>query len=71
MNNQVERRPVADSECTHSKQMQDMFGHVRCMISFGDVVARAADSDILVILLLHLHEVNSNIWMEVETEGRY
>ena len=36
----------------------------------GDIVVRAADTDILVILLHHLHRVASNIRMDVGILGR-
>lgn len=43
---------------------------VNSMSSFGDIVVRASDTVILVILLYHLQRVNSNIWMEVGKERR-
>lgn len=36
----------------------------------SDIVVKAGDTDILVILLHNLHRVNSNIWMNVGTSGR-
>ena len=35
-----------------------------------DIVIRGSDTDILALLLCHLHRVNSNVWMEVGTRGR-
>jgi len=36
----------------------------------GDIVVRATDTDILVILLHHCHKVSMNVWMDVGTSGR-
>lgn len=35
----------------------------------GDIVFRASDNDILVLLLHHLHRVTSTVWMEVGTSS--
>ena len=36
----------------------------------GDIVIRASDTDILVLLLYHVHRVSSTVWMEVGTRGQ-
>lgn len=36
----------------------------------GDIVVRASDTDILVLLLHHVHRVSSTVWMEVGTRGQ-
>ena len=36
----------------------------------GDIMIRGSDTDILVLLLHHLHRVKSNVWMEVGTRSR-
>ena len=36
----------------------------------GDIIIRASDTDILVILLHHVHRVTATVWMEVRTSGQ-
>lgn len=36
----------------------------------GDIVVRASDTDILVLLLHHIHRITVTVWMEVGTKGQ-
>ena len=72
LNGKVEKQPIAHLECNHPGAdtrlclyMVDADGDMHS----GDIVVRAADTDILVILLHHLHRVTSNVWMDVGTSG--
>ena len=73
VNGRVEKQSIARLECSHPEadtrlciHMVDADGDMHS----GDIVVRAADTDILVILLHHLHRVTSNVWMDVGTSER-
>jgi len=74
VNDRVERQLVARLNCNHPEadtrlclHMIDADAH---MPTGGDIVVRATDTDVLVMLLHHLHRVGANVWMEVGTSGR-
>lgn len=69
----MEKQSITHLNCNHPEADTRVCLHVidadRDMPN-GDIVVRATDTDILVILLHHLHRVTSDVWMDVGTTGR-
>ena len=73
INGRVHRQPVAHLNCNHTEADTKLCLHMveaDSDMPGGDIVVRATDTDILVILLHHLHKVTSKILMDVGTSGR-
>ena len=70
----VDVTPVPRLECNHPEADTRICLHAIDAVSRsqqpGDIVVRATDTDIAVILLHHSHRVNTKIWMDVGTSGR-
>ena len=63
---------VPSLKCNHSKSDTRVIHHMieADKSTPGDIVVRVSDSDILVLLLHHVHRVSSTIRMEVGTRGQ-
>ena len=53
---------VPSLNCNHSEAEVDKS-------TPGDIIIRASDTDILVMLLPHVHLVSSTVWVQVGTRG--
>lgn len=72
VDNRVYKQPIDRLACNHPEADTRLCLHmldVDDVLPGGDIVVRASDTDILVILLHHSPRVNSNLWMEVGTAG--
>ena len=69
---EVRAESVPSLKCNHSKADTRVILHMieADKSTPGDIVVRASDTDILVLLLHHVHRVSSTVWMEVGTRGQ-
>lgn len=76
MNGKVETTTIHHLECNHAEADTRICLHAIDADSTsgrtneGDIVVRASDTDIAVILLHHCHRIRTNLWMDVGTDGR-
>ena len=62
---------VPSLSCNNDKADTRICFHVAAINKRNtDIVVRASDTDIVVILLSHIHNFQSNIWLECGTEAR-
>ena len=68
----VKEESVDSLKCNHAEADTRVIIHMieADKSTPGDIVIRASDTDILVLLLYHLHRITSTVWMEVGTTGR-
>ena len=71
-NGEVHAEPVPSLNCNHSEADTRVILHMieADKSTPGDIVIRASDTDILVLLLHHQHRVSSTVWMEVGNRGQ-
>lgn len=69
---EVHAESVPSLKCNHSEADTRVILHMLEADKSipGDIVIRASDTDILVLLLHHVHRVSSTVWMEVGTRGQ-
>lgn len=68
----VHAEPVPSLNCNHAEADTRVILHMieADKSTTGDIVIRATDTDILVLILHHLHRVSSTVWMEAGTSGQ-
>ena len=73
VNGGVQKELIQDLFCNHPEADTRLCFHLTVAdldCQDGDIVVRASDTDILVILLHHVHRFTCTIWMEVGTSGK-
>ena len=70
----VEVTPIIRLDCNHPEADTRICLHaLDADISLqqpGDIVVRASDTDVAVILLHHCHSMKTNVWMDVGSKGQ-
>ena len=74
INGMVEVISVPHLECNHSEADIRICLHAtdagKSNCNAGDIVVRASDTDVAVILLHHCHRIKSNVWIDTGTKGQ-
>ena len=73
-NEEIKRETVVELSTNHDEADTRICFHAssidRACTPLNNIAIRAADTDILIIMLYHLHKFNAKVWMDVGTASR-